>query len=146
MWIFAMTLIAISASGAAIAQTPAPKVLTVATDIAAKQITTFIDALSHNRASDRLIQTKRITGGYRLIDSDFLTSNKPRKANSAPWPFPRHLFSRLLDCTQVGFNLVEAVRKHFLSLFVGYRWYDNHVFAPLPVNRCCYLMFSSELH
>ena len=50
-----MTLIAISASGAAIAQTPAPKVLPVGTDIAAKQITTFIDALSHNRASDRLI-------------------------------------------------------------------------------------------
>ncbi|MEC9222659.1 MAG: hypothetical protein VYE56_02110 [Pseudomonadota bacterium] len=87
MWIFAMTLIAISASGAAIAQTPAPKVLTVATDIAAKQITTFIDALSHNCASDRLIQTKRITGGYRLIDSDFLTSNKPRKAKQCALAF-----------------------------------------------------------
>ena len=82
-----MTLIAINASGAAIAQTPAPKVLPVATDIAAKQITTFIDALSHNRASDRLIQTKRITGGYRLIDSDFLTSNKPRKAKQRALDF-----------------------------------------------------------
>ena len=73
---FAMTLKAISASGSAIAQTRASKVLPVTTDIAAKQITTFIDALSHNRVSDRPIQTKRVTGGCRLIDSDFLISNR----------------------------------------------------------------------
>ena len=56
---FTMTLVAIGASGLAIAQTPAPKVLSVATDVTAEQISKFIDGLPRDRVSDRPIRTVR---------------------------------------------------------------------------------------
>ena len=63
---FTMTLVAIGASGLAIAQTPAPKVLSVATDVTAEQISKFIDGLPRDRVSDRPIRTVRVTGDYRV--------------------------------------------------------------------------------
>ncbi len=50
----------------AAAQTPAPAVPPVATDVTAEQITKFIDALPRDRVSDNIIRGVEVTGDYRV--------------------------------------------------------------------------------
>ena len=48
------------------AQTPAPVVPPVATDVTAEEIAKFIDALPRDRVSDRPIKNVEVTGDYRV--------------------------------------------------------------------------------
>jgi mannose-6-phosphate isomerase-like protein (cupin superfamily) len=48
------------------AQTPAPAVPPVATDVTAEEIVKFIDALPKDRVSDNPIRTVEVTGDYRV--------------------------------------------------------------------------------
>ena len=48
------------------AQTPAPAVPPVATDVTAEDIVKFIDALPRDRVSDRPIRTVEVTGDHRV--------------------------------------------------------------------------------
>lgn len=48
------------------AQTPAPAVPPVATDISAESIRAFLDALPRDRVSDRPIRGVEVTGDYRV--------------------------------------------------------------------------------
>ena len=48
------------------AQTPAPAVPPVATDVTAEDITKFIDALPRDRVSDNIIRGVEVTGDYRV--------------------------------------------------------------------------------
>ena len=50
----------------AYAQTAAPAVPPIATDVTAEQITKFIDALPRDRVSDRPIKNVEVTGDYRV--------------------------------------------------------------------------------
>jgi len=82
---FTMTLVAIGASGLAIAQTPVPKVPSVATDVTAEQISKFIDGLPRDRVSDRPIRTVRVTGDYRVgVYGVFRPKAVPGGANLHP--------------------------------------------------------------
>ncbi len=49
-----------------LAQTPAPAVSPMATDVTAEDITKFIDALPRDRVSDRPIRNVEVTGDYRV--------------------------------------------------------------------------------
>jgi len=48
------------------AQTPAPAVPPLATDVTAEEIAKFIDALPRDRVSDRPIKNVEVTGDYRV--------------------------------------------------------------------------------
>lgn len=48
------------------AQTPAPAVSPLATDVTAEEIAKFIDALPRDRVSDRPIKNVEVTGDYRV--------------------------------------------------------------------------------
>jgi len=50
----------------AYAQTAAPAVPPIATDVTAEEITKFIDALPRDRVSDRPIKNVEVTGDYRV--------------------------------------------------------------------------------
>ena len=50
----------------AYAQTAAPEVPPIATDVTAEEITKFIDALPRDRVSDRPIKNVEVTGDYRV--------------------------------------------------------------------------------
>ncbi|MDA1371103.1 MAG: hypothetical protein O2971_10125 [Proteobacteria bacterium] len=62
----AITLVTVLLSGIVFAQTPAPAVPPVATDVTAEEITRFIDALPRDRVSDLPIRTVSVTGDYRV--------------------------------------------------------------------------------
>ena len=62
----ALTLVTVLLSGVVFAQTPAPAVPPVATDVTAEEITKFIDALPRDRVSDLPIRTVSVTGDYRV--------------------------------------------------------------------------------
>ena len=49
-----------------LAQTPAPTVPPIATDVTAEDIAKFIDALPRDRVSDNPIRNVRVTGDYRV--------------------------------------------------------------------------------
>ena len=53
-------------AGLSTAQSPAPAVPPIATDVTAQQITRFIDALPRNRVSDNAIRTVKVTGDYQV--------------------------------------------------------------------------------
>ena len=61
-----ITLVTVLLSGVVFAQTPAPAVPPVATDVTAEEITKFIDALPRDRVSDLPIRTVSVTGDYRV--------------------------------------------------------------------------------
>jgi len=52
--------------GASLAQTPAPAVPPIATDISAEEIQGFIDALPRDRVSDLPMRVVEVTGDYRI--------------------------------------------------------------------------------
>ena len=49
-----------------VAQTPAPLIPPIATDVSAEDITKFIDNLPRDRVSDRPIRSVEVTGDYRV--------------------------------------------------------------------------------
>jgi len=59
-------VMAILVSSAASAQTPAPAIPPVATDVTANAIRQFLDALPRDRVSDNPIRGVEVTGDYRV--------------------------------------------------------------------------------
>jgi len=62
----ALILIVALSAMALQAQTPAPTIPPIATDVTAEEITKFIDALPKDRVSDRPIKNVEVTGDYRV--------------------------------------------------------------------------------
>jgi mannose-6-phosphate isomerase-like protein (cupin superfamily) len=62
----ALLLIAAMSLTTAWAQTPAPAIPPVATDVTAEEIAKFIDSLPKDRVSDRPIKNVEVTGDYRV--------------------------------------------------------------------------------
>jgi len=62
----ALLLTAMLVTSYAVAQTPAPAVPPVATDVTAEEIARFLDALPRDRVSDNPIKTVEVTGDYRV--------------------------------------------------------------------------------
>ncbi len=56
----------LSSCSYAYAQTAAPSIPPIATDVTAEEITKFIDALPRDRVSDRPIKNVEVTGDYRV--------------------------------------------------------------------------------
>ncbi len=63
---FAPLLITAMSMASAWAQTPAPAIPPVATDVTAEEIAKFIDSLPKDRVSDRPIKNVEVTGDYRV--------------------------------------------------------------------------------
>ncbi|MBQ15201.1 MAG: hypothetical protein CMQ17_12485 [Gammaproteobacteria bacterium] len=62
----AISLAILAITTLTLAQTPAPAVPPIATDVTAEDISKFIDALPRDQVSDRPIRTVSVTGDYRI--------------------------------------------------------------------------------
>ena len=63
----AISLAILAITTLTLAQTPAPAVPPIATDVTAEDISKFIDALPRDQVSDRPIRTVSVTGDYRIV-------------------------------------------------------------------------------
>ena len=62
----ALSLVVLAVTSISFAQTPAPSVPPIATDVTAEDIVKFIDALPRDRVSDNPIRNVEVTGDYRV--------------------------------------------------------------------------------
>ena len=62
----AISLVVLALTTISFAQTPAPAVPPIATDVTAEDIVKFIDALPRDRVSDNPIRNVEVTGDYRV--------------------------------------------------------------------------------
>jgi len=54
-------------------------------------------------------------------------------------------FVRLWCVAQIGFHNVQAFSEFLFGVYSTYRWYNNHIFAILPVGGSSYRVTRSQL-